>query len=252
LLQEAKTLDPGRLCSYASNSLDSTPERDVAGLMDFVEANEYFGTWVPGSAADAARYLDQIHAAFPGKPVVISEYGYCACTEDRPEGDEHRMEILRTHDLAIRSKEYTAGAIFFCYNDYRTHAGYRGTGVLKQNVHGVVDVYGAKKQSYELLRRESGPIESLSLENHRNVFQVILKTRGDVPMYTLRGYRLCSTFYGQGDIPVELQEVEIPELPPASSARLEVKFTPSEVPTCIRFEVMRPTGFSAYSLLWKP
>jgi Glycosyl hydrolases family 2, sugar binding domain len=38
------------------------------------------------------------------------------------------------------------------------------------------------------------------------------------------------TFGGQGDIPVELQEVEIPELPPASSARLEVKSTQSEVP----------------------
>jgi beta-glucuronidase len=252
MLQEAKKLDPGRLCSYASNSLDNTPERDVAGLMDFIEANEYFGTWAPGSAADAARYLDEIHTAFPAKPIVISEYGYCACTPDRPEGDEHRIEILRTHDLAIRSREYTAGAIFFCYNDYRTHVGDRGTGVLKQRVHGVVDVYGAKKQSYELLRRESSPIESLSLENHLNVLQVILRTRGDVPMYTLRGYKLCSTFYGQGDIPVELQEVEIPDLPPASSARLEVKFIQSEVPTRIRFDVMRPTGFSAYSLEWKP
>jgi beta-galactosidase/beta-glucuronidase len=252
MLQEAKKLDPGRLCSYASNSLDRTPERDVAGLMDFVEANEYYGTWAPGSAADAARYLDEIHAAFPGKPIVISEYGYCACTADRPEGDEHRMEILRTHDLAIRSREYTAGAIFFCYNDYRTHVGDRGTGVLKQRVHGVVDVYGAKKQSYELLRQESSPIESLSVENHLNTFQVILRTRGDVPMYALRGYKLCSTFYGQGDIPVEQQEVEIFELPPASSTKFEVKFTQSEVPTCIQFYVMRPTGFSAYSLEWKP
>jgi len=177
MLEEAKRLDPSRLCSYASNSLDSTPERDVAGLMDFIEANEYFGTWAPGSAADAAHYLDKIHAAFPGKPIVISEYGYCACTPERPEGDEHRMEILRTHDLAIRSREYTAGAIFFCYNDYRTHAGNRGTRVLKQNVHGVVDVYGVKKQSYELLRRESSPIESLSLENHLNTLQVILTRR---------------------------------------------------------------------------
>jgi len=252
MLQEAKKLDPGRLCSYASNSLDNTPERDVAGLMDFIEANEYFGTWAPGSAADAARYLDEIHTAFPAKPIVISEYGYCACTPDRPEGDEHRMEILRTHDLAIRSREYTAGAIFFCYNDYRTHVGDRGTGVLKQRVHGVVDVYGAKKQSYELLRRESSPIESLSLENHLNALQVILRTRGDVPMYTLRGYKLCSTFYGQGDIPVELQEVEISDLPPASSTRLEVKFIQSEIPTRIRLDVMRPTGFSAYSLEWEP
>jgi len=252
LLQEAKTLDPNRLCSYASNSLDSTPERDVAGLMDFIEANEYFGTWAKGSAADATRYLEAIHAAFPDKPIVISEYGYCACTEDRPEGDEHRMAILRTHDLAIRSKEFTAGAIFFCYNDYRTHIGDRGVGVLKQRVHGVVDVYGAKKQSYELLRGESSPIESLSLENHLNAFQVLLKTRGDVPMYTLRGYTLRGTFYGQGDIPIEQQEVAIPEMPPTSSASFELKFTQSEAPVFIRFEVLRPTQFSAYSLVWKP
>jgi len=82
--------------------------------------------------------------------------------------------------------------------------GDRGTGVLKQRVHGVVDVYGAKKQSYDLLCKESSPIESLSLENHLNTFQVILRTRGELPMYTLRGYKLCSPFYGQGDIPVEL------------------------------------------------
>ena len=252
LLQEAKKLDPGRLCSYASNSLDSTPERDVSGLMDIVEANEYFGTWAAGSAADAARYLDRIHAAFPGKPIVISEYGYCACTTDRPEGDEHRKEILLTHDLALRSREYTAGAVFFCYNDYRTHVGDRGSGVLKQRVHGVVDVYGVKKQSYEVLRKEASPIGSLSVENQLNTFQVLLIARGDIPMYTVRGYKLRSTFYGQGDIPVEQHEVEISELPPASSVRVEVKFTQSEVPTCIRFDVMRPTGFSACSLEWKP
>ena len=252
MLREAKKLDAGRLCSYASNSLDSTPERDVAGLMDFIEANEYFGTWAPGSAEDAAGYLEGIHAAFPDKPIVISEYGYCACTEDRPEGDEPRMEILRTHDLVIRAREYIAGAIFFCYNDYRTHVGDRGMGVLKQRVHGVVDVYGTKKQSYELLRRESSPIELRSLENHLNNFQVILGTRGDVPMYRLRGYTLRGTFYGQGDIPVEHQEVAIPELLPASLARFELKFTQSEVPVCIRFDVIRPTGFSALSFDWRP
>jgi beta-galactosidase len=53
MLAESKRLDPGRLCSRASNSLDTNPGRDVAGLMDFIEANEYFGTWAPGSAADA-------------------------------------------------------------------------------------------------------------------------------------------------------------------------------------------------------
>ncbi len=139
MLEEAKQLDPGRLCSYASHSLRETPERDVAGLMDFIETNEYFGTWHGGDTRALDKHLDTLHQTFPGKPIVISEYGYCACTPDRPEGDGHRIEILRTHDDVIRSKDFVGGAIFFCYNDYRTHMGDRGLGALQQRVHEVVE-----------------------------------------------------------------------------------------------------------------
>ena len=226
MLEEAKRLDPGRLSSYASNSLDSTPERDVAGLMDFIEVNEYFGTWVPGSAADAAHALDKIHAAFPGKPIVVSEYGYCACAPDRPEGDEKRIEILRSHTAAMRSKDFVAGAIFFCYNDYRTQIGDRGAGPLQQRVHGVVDLYGGQKPSYELLRRESSPIESLTVQPQLNkshaLIQVLIKLRRDLPAYTLRGHKLRGLFFGAGNIPVERQEVNIPDAAPGSETKLEL------------------------------
>ncbi|HST10941.1 MAG TPA: glycoside hydrolase family 2 TIM barrel-domain containing protein [Terriglobales bacterium] len=252
MLEEAKRLDPGRLCSYASNSLDSTPARDVAGLMDFIETNEYFGTWAPGSAEDAVRHLDQLHVAFPGKPIVISEYGYCACTPDRPEGDEHRIGILRTHDAAFRSKDFVGGAIFFCYNDYRTHVGDRGVGALQHRVHGVVDVYGAPKSSYTILREESSPVESLTIENQLNKFHLLLKTRNTLPAYTLRGYKLLGVFYSQGNIPVELQEVEVPELAPDKHVKLDLTFKQSEAPLRVQFDLLRPTGFSACSVDWKP
>jgi beta-glucuronidase len=252
MIEEAKRLDPGRLCSYASNSLSDTPQRDVSALMDFVEANEYYGTWAAGTAADAARYLDEIHAAFPGKPVVVSEYGYCACTPDRPEGDEQRIEILRSHDAAFRSKDFVAGAIFFCYNDYRTHVGDRGVGVLQQRVHGVVDVYGARKASYELLRSECSPIESLSVGHQQNKFHIQIRTRHDLPAYTLKGYKLRGLLFGQGNIPVERQEVEMPDAAPGSETKLEVAFSQSEPPMHLQFDVLRPTGFSAFLLDWKP
>ncbi len=252
MLEEAKRLDPGRLCSYASNSLGSTPERDVAGLMDFVETNEYFGTWAPGTAEDAAKHFDQLHAAFPGKPIVISEYGYCACTADRPEGDGHRIEVLQTHDAAIRSKDFVGGAIFFCYNDYRTQVGDRGIGPLQHRAHGVVDVYGARKPSYPILRQESSPVESLTIENQLNKFHLLLKTRSTLPAYTLRGYKLLGAFYAQGDIPVELQTVEVPELAPGEDVQLDLAFTQAEVPLRVQFDVRRPTGFTACSVDWKP
>jgi beta-glucuronidase len=252
MLEEAKRLDPNRLCSYASNSLAETPKRDVAGLMDFIETNEYFGSWAPGSPEAVAKHLDDLHAAFPGKPVVISEYGYCACTEDRPEGDGHRIEILRSHDAVFRSKDFVAGAIFFCYNDYRTHVGYSGAGGLKQNVHGVVNLCGARKASYDVLQRESSPVESFTVENHLNAFKLGLKTRHDFPMYSLRGYKLRGTFYGEGEIPIERQEVELPEVAPGSESTAALTFGQSGVPLHVKFEVLRPTGFSAYSCDWKP
>ena len=252
MLEAAKRLDPGRLCSYASNSLADNPRRDVAALMDFIETNEYYGTWAPGTAADAARHFDELHAAFPGKPIVVSEYGYCACTADRQEGDEQRMEILRSHDVAIRSKDFVSGAIFFCYNDYRTHVGDRGAGALQQRIHGLVDVYGTPKPSYELLRRECGPIESLTVEHRLNKFQVSLKVRRDLPMYTLRGYRLRGLFFGQGNIPVERQVVELSEIAPGGETTVELAFTQSEAPIHVQIDVLRPTSFSAFSLDWRP
>jgi beta-glucuronidase len=252
MLEEAKRLDPDRLCSYASDSLGQTAERDVAGLMDFIETNEYFGSWQQGPPEAVAKHLDDIHAAFPCKPVVISEYGYCACTEDRPEGDDHRTDILRSHDGIIRSKDYVGGAIFFCYNDYRTHVGDRGLGALKQRVHGVVDVYARPKPSYEVLRLESSPIGSLSVENHLNAFRLLVRTRHDTPMYTLRGYRLRGVLYGEGDIPVEKQEADLPEIAPDGEAQVELTFGESVVPLHVKFDVFRPSRFSAYSLDWKP
>jgi beta-glucuronidase len=252
MLEEAKLLDPGRLCSYASNSLGETPERDVAGLMDFIETNEYFGSWAQGPPEAVGKHLDSLHTAFPGKPVVISEYGYCACTEDRPEGDGHRIDILRSHDAAIRSRDFIGGAIFFCYNDYRTHVGDRGVGALKQRVHGVVDIYGRPKPSYEVLRLESGPIESLSVENQLNAFHLLVRARRDMPMYTLRGYRLRGVLYGEGDIPVEQQEAELPETAPGGEVKIEIKFRESGVPLRVRFDVFRPCRFSVFSLEWEP
>jgi len=252
MLEEAKKIDPTRLCSYASHSLRQTPERDVAGLMDFIETNEYFGSWQKGGAKELNEHLDTLHATFPGKPIVISEYGYCACTPERPEGDEHRVEILRTHDEVIRSKDFVSGAIFFCYNDYRTHMGDRGKGALQQRVHGVVDVYGAQKASYPVLRAESSPVESMTVENHGNEFHLVLKNRDTLPAYTLRGYKLLAVFYGQGDIPIEMQEAKFPELAAGQIAKLDLSFAQREMPLHVRFEVLRPTGFSAHSLDWKP
>jgi beta-galactosidase len=119
-------------------------------------------------------------------------------------------------------------------------------------VHGVVDVYGEKKPSYAVLREESSPIESLSVDNHGNEFHLVLSTRKALPCYALRGYTLQAVFYGQSDIPLELAEVAIPELAPGAQTELKLLSTRPEVPLRVQIDVVRPTRFSAYSVSWTP
>ena len=188
--------------------------------------------------------LKEILAAIPGKPLVISEYGYCACTPDRPEGDEPRIKVLREQDAVLRKFDRIAGLIFFCYNDYRTHIGDRGAGALKQRVHGVVDVYGQRKPSYEVLRGESSPIESLSAALEGNTLKIAGRVRDTVPAYALRGYTLEAVVYGQGNIPVERQRFLLPDLPPGAAIDHTFTLTAKDTRT-VSIDVRRPTGPSA-------
>jgi len=250
MVEEAKKLDPNRLRSYASNSLHKTPEKDVAGLMDFIEWNEYYESWYKGGLEDVKRNLEEIHRAFPDKPIVISEYGYCACTPDRPENDLVRMRILREHDDSYRQYPFVGGAIFFCYNDYRTHIGDKGIGVLKQRVHGVVDLYGARKTSFEALRKQASPVQALSLAAEGSYLTATVQARSTLPAYTLEGYALRWIVYGRGDLPMEQHEAPLPRLAPGQSATVSLSFH-QENPTHVRVEVIRPTGFSAMTAIWK-
>jgi len=147
---------------------------------------------------------------------------------------------------------FIAGSIYFSYNDYRSHVGPTGVGALRQNVHGVADLFGRRKPSYAALREECSPVESLNAENRMNSFQLRIQTRHDLPMYTLRGYRLAGIFYGEGDVPMERQEVELPEILPGAEVTVDLAFSQTGVPLQVTFDVLRPTGFSAYSRIWKP
>ncbi len=251
MYEEARKLDPRRPRTYASHSLRTTPERDVSGLMDFVSWNQYYGSWQKGTPADVRRNLEEIHQAFPGKAIVVSEYGYCACTADRPEGDAQRIDVLREHTRVLREAPYVAGLIFFCYNDYRTHIGDKGTGVMKQRVHGVVDLYGARKPSFEELRRESSPVASFEIQAGAGMLTATVATRKDVPAYTLEGYVLRAVVSGPGGIPLERHEARLPRLDPGQRVTVPIRYQ-EKSPVRIQLDVLRPTGFSALTRIWTP
>lgn len=269
MLKEAKRLNPDRLCSYASNSLQTTKEaqdsitlspangagsspihirHDVSKLMDFVEWNEYYESWYKGTVQDMEKNLEKIHQAFPDKPIVISEYGWCRCMPDRLVGDPQKIAILKSHDEVFRKHDYVAGLIFFDYNDYRTHFGDKGIGPLKQRIHGVVDLYGARKSSYDVLRYESGPILSLNGWLHDSELHVTLETRKQIPDYVLRNYILHWIVYADQNIPIEEGNILLPDLKPGDHFSNQQKIKTLQ-PEKILVKILRPTGFSTISMI---
>lgn len=243
LYNQAKTLDPRRLRTYASNSLQKDPGKDVAGLMDFIEWNEYYESWYGGTVERMRENLAEIHSAFPDKPIVISEYGYCECAADRKPGDALRVSVLRRHNEIYREFDWVGGAVFFCYNDYRTHIGDKGNGPLKQRVHGVVDLYGGRKPSFAVLRRESSPLERLEAKREGTEVVVTMQSRRRLPAYVIVGYRLRWIVHGYEDLPMEQGEVALPVLEPGTE--FSARFSPKERNfRHIQVDVLRPTGFS--------
>jgi beta-galactosidase len=248
----ARALDSQRLLTFASNQLQQTPEKDASGLMDFIEWNEYYESWGGGSLASVGANLDSIAKAFPFKSIVISEYGLCECSDGNPSGDPRRIEILKTHTDAFRRHASVAGAIFFDYNDYRTHIGDKSTGAFRQRVHGVVDLMGRKKPSWEALKREMSPVRSLAIGDtactgDSTKIRIAVRTRSlenDMPAYTLRDYLLVWTAYNGLGQPVESGKTVLPVMAPGSNRYLRLAWKTFGGLSRVRAEIFRPTGYS--------
>jgi beta-glucuronidase len=247
---EARRLDPSRLLTYASHTLGSHPEEDMAGEFDFISTNEYYGSWSPGGPPEVRAHLDRICKAFPNKPIVVSEYGWCECQPKMAPGDEHRIEIITGHTGVIREFPQVAGAIYFDYNDYRTLVGDKGEGAFRQRVHGVVDLYASRKPSFQALRTEASPIESVTLMRQASGdFQLDAVSRKTLPAYALRGYRVRWVAYGYDGLPMEGKVDDLAEIQPGSSFTSTARFTTPGVVRVI-CAILRPTGFSAASAEW--
>ena len=248
----AKELDPARLLTFASNQLEATPGKDASGLMDFIEWNDYFESWYGGTLASVGANLDSIVKAFPSKSIVISEYGLCECSPGNPSGDPRRIEILKTHTDAYRRHDAVAGAIFFDYNDYRTHIGDKSGGAFRQRVHGVVDLMGKRKPSWEALKREMSPVRFLVIGDtactgDSTKVRITVRTRSlenDMPAYTIRNYWLIWTACNALEQPIESGKVRLPDLAPGSTRSIRPAWKTFDGLSRIRVEIYRPTGYS--------
>jgi hypothetical protein len=159
--------------------------------------NQYFGSWHgPASALPAS--LDQVDRLFPHKMVIVSEFGLPGIFgKDAEEADRMRVKIIEDQIPEMARRDWIAGAIFWCYQDYKSRRNLR-PGLEEGYVdHGLVDEYRQRRPSYYVWKEMNTPaslegkFEQASDDGPMNfTANVQANTVERLPSFPLHDYRL--------------------------------------------------------------
>ncbi len=155
-----RKLDPTRLVTFAS----SWHDRDKSfAAVDFIAMNEYFG-WYYGNIQDLGPMLDRVHQRWPGKPIVVSEFGAGSLrgwTNPSPPdaGQDHtedfQVKLLESHFeqmFAPSRRAFVSGAIVWVYADFPNPSAWRARNHpplgTYTNLKGIVTEDREKKRAY--------------------------------------------------------------------------------------------------------
>lgn len=156
--------------------------------------NAYFGTW-SGSEEDLAPRLQQIGRDYPTKMVIISEFGYPAFfSPDSATGDKMRIRTIENQLEQFQKFDFVAGAIFWCYQDYKSHQNLWPGHEEGYVEIGLVDEYRQRRPSFWVWEKRNQPVIFSNEKwvydgkGNRVGFEVGLSGRplDEIPSYPLR------------------------------------------------------------------
>jgi hypothetical protein len=151
--------DPDRPVSFTDDKLPKLEraEQSAANDADFVMWNEYYGSW-HGPAAALPAALDAMDRLFPTKMVIISEMGYAGIFAHDPDAaDRARIQTMREQLPMLAARDWIAGAILWCYQDYKSPRNLWPGETEGYVEHGVVDEARQRKPSYGVWRHLTRP-----------------------------------------------------------------------------------------------
>jgi beta-glucuronidase len=197
-----RTIDPGRPVSFADDNLAKLDraEQSAANDADFLMMNQYFGTW-HGPASALVPALDKVNRLFPDKMVIISEFGYPGPFAKTPlEADQARVRTIQQQLPLLAERDWIAGAILWCYQDYKSRRNLWPGQVEGFVEHGVVDEARQRKPSYEVWRQLNAPadieahwVDATGSASAGFSATVTAKSERQLPSYPLRNYQLSWT-----------------------------------------------------------
>jgi beta-glucuronidase len=199
-----RRLDPDRFVSYADDHLPKLKraEDSAANDADYLMMNQYFGSW-HGPREALGESLDKVHRMFPNKMVIISEFGFAGLFAKRPEdADPMRVRIIEEQMPELAKRDWIAGAILWCYQDYKSRRNLRPGFQEGLVEHGLVDAFRQRKPSYYVWKELNAPA-SLGVQlkpassDLTQAFTVTIRPNAitQLPSYPLRGYNLTWELY---------------------------------------------------------
>jgi beta-glucuronidase len=143
-------IDPTRPVTFADDNLPKlTVASDSAAKdADFLMMNEYFGAW-HGPREALGPALDKVDSLFPDKMVIISEFGFPGIfAKTAAEAEQQRVSIFREQLPELAKRDWIAGAIMWCYQDYKSRRFFWPGQEDAVFDHGVVDANRQRKPSW--------------------------------------------------------------------------------------------------------
>jgi len=127
LVRLAKTLDPSRLAVHVSDHWQRHPdfaEDDVVCVNAYPSVGPLAGNSRPGydlacSTAHWREQLSALHAQYPHKPILVTEFGYTSLhgVVDNAYSGELHAEVLEA-EFAGMDAPYVCGATIWCWADH--------------------------------------------------------------------------------------------------------------------------------------
>jgi len=155
----AHKLDPTRPVGMAISNWPGVACQNAYAPLDVIGDNEYFGWFDAGGGGNDDRdalgpYLDTVHACYPTKALIVTEFGFDA-NRDGPVEErgtyQFQADSVAFHLGVFATKPYLSGALYFALADYAAFPGYNGGDPRPDppfNQKGLVDFGGNPKPAF--------------------------------------------------------------------------------------------------------
>jgi beta-glucuronidase len=234
-------LDPSRPITFASYRAFrpdlAKPEDEGSHFVDFVSIN----TYAPGDRVGAV--LDLVHQRYPGKPIVISEFGL---REDKVKSPDDRRRYFREAIAVMRQRPFIAGASVWTFQDYRSR--FPDTAPNGYRPWGLVDPDRTPRDGYQIVAGEFAAARivatPLSRVGDRIVASVSVEARSDFPARSLSG---LTVRFRQAEAPNVADVRPLADLAPGRRADVRMEL-PAARSDSLVVELLRADGSVMHGL----